>query len=102
VARAHRYGIGFLNFDDPLQSVGGLSREAFIRGHERCGTGFGNVLTLEGWWYGDGEEGLHSACGGRAVCPHAPDIAPGTHRAVQRYLEGISDDALLVRLRLHV
>ncbi|MCX5316081.1 hypothetical protein [Streptomyces sp. NBC_00154] len=100
-ARSHRYGTSFLDCHDPLQSVGGLSREDFIRDHSRW-PGFDNVLTLEGWWYGDGEEGLHSACGGRAVCPHAPDIAPGSYLAVQRYLEDVPDDALLVYLRLHI
>ncbi len=101
-ARSHRYGTDFLNFEDPLESVGGLSRETFIRRHENPGTSFGNVLTLEGWWYGDDEAGIHSACGGRAVCPHAPDIAPGPHHTVQRYVEGVPDDALLIYLRLHV
>ncbi|MEJ8646322.1 hypothetical protein WKI68_43850 [Streptomyces sp. MS1.HAVA.3] len=61
------------------------------------------MLTLDGWWYGDGEEGIHRACGGgRAVCPHVPDIASGSQLDVQRYLDGVPDDALLVFLHLHI
>ncbi|MFJ1846671.1 hypothetical protein [Streptomyces sp. NPDC088146] len=79
-----------------LQRVGTL-------GHS---TGGGGVMQqVSDKRHGDwpaGVEGLHSACGGRAVCPHVPDIAPGPHPAVQRYLEGVPDDALLVYLRLHV
>ncbi|WP_328923677.1 hypothetical protein OG429_02935 [Streptomyces sp. NBC_00190] len=102
-ARSHRYGTHFLDCADPLRTVGGHSREDFIRYHSRIdGMGFENVLTLEGWWYEYGEEGLHSACGGRAACPHTPDITPGPLSAGQRYLEGVPDDALLVYLRLHV
>ncbi|MFE6039859.1 hypothetical protein [Streptomyces sp. NPDC056452] len=102
-ARTHRYGPSFLDIWDPLKSVDDLSREEFISDHSRSdGANFPNVLTLDGWWYEEGEEVIHSACGGRAACPHAPDIAPGSNLAVQRYLEGIPGDALLVYLHLHV
>ncbi|WP_326593344.1 hypothetical protein [Streptomyces sp. NBC_01294] len=102
-ARTHRYGSGFLDIRDPLKNVGGLSREDFIRGRSQYdGARFPNVLTLDGWWYGDGEEGIHRACGGRAVCPHVPDIASGAQQDVQRHLDGVPDDALLVFLHLHV
>ncbi|MFG2716081.1 hypothetical protein ACGFX2_36955 [Streptomyces goshikiensis] len=102
-ARTHRYDPAFLDIWDPLVSVGGLSREEFIRAHSRSdGANFPHVLTLDGWWYGDHEEGIHGACGGRAVCAHVPDIAPNSNLAVKRYLEDVPDDALLVYLSLHV
>lgn len=101
--RAHRYGPGFLDIWDPLVSVGGLARGEFVRDHSLCdGANLPNVLTLDGWWYADGEDGIHSACGGRSVCPHAQDIAPGSNVAVQRYLQGVPDNTLLVYLHLHV
>ncbi|MEU8966904.1 hypothetical protein AB0C89_35105 [Streptomyces sp. NPDC048491] len=101
-SRSHRYGTSFLDCFDPIQRVGGLTREAFISQHSRYGLGFNNVLTLNGWWYGDGDPGLHSACESRAVCPHTPDIGSGSGADVDRYLLGLPDDALLIYLRLHV
>ncbi|MFB7177157.1 hypothetical protein ACFCYI_05575 [Streptomyces sp. NPDC056257] len=87
-------------FFDPLRSIGECTREEFAR---RCAgwvEGRANILTLDGWWWEDGEPPLHGACDDPETCPHAP---PGAGRGGPgAYLARLPADTLLVSVRCHV
>ncbi|MFB7466026.1 hypothetical protein ACFCZ1_21435 [Streptomyces sp. NPDC056224] len=89
----------------PVEDVGGVGREEFVRLHAESAVPGGSVLTLDGWWCEPGDQPLHGACEGPAVCPHTPPFewtdAPWYHGS-GRYLEELPGDTVLVRVRCHV
>ena len=59
-----------------------------------------DVLTLDGWWIEDGLHPRHATCDGDEPCPH---MAAGRQyqRDIGGYLETLTDDVLLVKLKCH-
>ncbi|MFE9560794.1 hypothetical protein ACFYM0_06775 [Streptomyces sp. NPDC006487] len=86
---------------DPLGAIGRWTREEFARRGAREVVGPCNLLTLDGWWYEDGDLPVHGACDDPAVCPHPPPSALGAGGG-PAYLAGLPADTLLVSVRCHV
>lgn len=87
--------------EDPLGSIGRYTWEEFARRAAHDAVGSCHLLTLDGWWYEDGDRPLHSACDDPAACPHPPPPALDAGGG-PAYLAGLSADTLLVSLRCHV
>ncbi|MBT2481092.1 hypothetical protein [Streptomyces sp. ISL-94] len=85
---------------DPLGMIGGCTREEFARRAARWAVGYGNVLTLDGWWCEEGHPPLHGACDDPATCSHTSSAAGDGGGSA--YLAGLSADTLLVSVRCHV
>ncbi|MER5866626.1 hypothetical protein [Kitasatospora sp. NPDC002040] len=100
VLPTERFSSAFLFLADPVAKVGGSSREEFIARCTPYALRRRNVLTLEGWWYEDGDPGVHGACHSDA-CPHEPDLAPGFGH-VNSYLAALPGGTLLVNVHCHV
>ncbi|MEV0318102.1 hypothetical protein ACIBKX_07545 [Streptomyces sp. NPDC050658] len=95
------YSSWFLAFVDPVREVGQTELAAFVDRQSGLALRSRNVLTLGGWWYEDGEPGIHGACQSPAQCPHQPELPPGQEH-IQRYLAGLPAGTLLVNVRCHV
>ncbi|MER7849522.1 hypothetical protein ABTZ03_36935 [Kitasatospora sp. NPDC096077] len=96
-----RFQPWFLYFTDPITGVGTVPREEFVARRAASAPRRRNVLTLEGWWYEDGDSGTHGACHSPADCPHEPPLAAG-YDHVHSYLAALPGDTLLVNVRCHV
>ncbi|MEU6344876.1 hypothetical protein ABZ883_28440 [Streptomyces sp. NPDC046977] len=96
-----RYWLWFLHFLDPVVDVGSVEREEFVEQGVALSLLRRNVLTLDGWWYEDGEPGIHGACQSRATCPHAPAL-PAGQKHMDGYLRDLPGDTLLVNVKCHV
>ncbi|MEV0719084.1 hypothetical protein [Asanoa sp. NPDC050611] len=58
------------------------------------------LLTLDGWWVELGYPPVHGSCESLDDCPHrAGRTQPWTRADMAAYLEGLSEDIIIVRLR---
>ncbi|MFF4423302.1 hypothetical protein ACFY04_21410 [Streptomyces sp. NPDC001549] len=99
---AGSFGAVLRRADDPLRMVGGRSREEFLAFGADRAVGYGNVLTLDGWWCEEGCDPVHGDCDGPDACVHRPPLPGPRATATTRYLEELPGDTLLVYVRCHV
>jgi hypothetical protein len=84
-----RYSWCFLHSVDPVVSVGSVDREEFV------------ARAVEGWWYEDGDSGIHGACHSPAYCPHEPELTAGDDN-IDCYLTALPGDTLLINVYCHI
>ncbi|MFB6615228.1 hypothetical protein ACFCV9_13595 [Streptomyces sp. NPDC056367] len=90
----------FLGTADPRRWIGERTREEYVTTEARRADRPANLLTLDGWWWEEGDPPLHGACDDPATCHHTPPTAD--EYGTPGYLAGLPDDTLLVYLRCHV
>ncbi|MFE2142453.1 hypothetical protein ACFXA3_12010 [Streptomyces sp. NPDC059456] len=99
--RGRRSALDFLH-QGAAEDVMRLGRAEFAAQHASHVLVARSVLTLDGWWCEAGDEPLHGACDGPAVCPNTPPLTGPGWNAAHRYLEALPADTLLVCVRCHV
>lgn len=80
-----------------------LSREQYVAARMEETRPFDALLTLDGWWVEIGYPPVHGACDDLDACPHRHGMTqPWTSLDIERYLQRMPDDVVIVRLRCHV
>jgi hypothetical protein len=87
---------------DPLSYLD-LPRERCVAARIEDARPFDALLTLDGWWVDTAHPPVYGACDDLNSCGHRQGRSqPWTSLHIERYLQRLPDDVVIVRLRCHV